>query len=480
MKDPIIARSGFSGIVLFALAAAAGCGDRASAPDNGRDTTGGTSGSGAVTGGTSTGGAGTATGGSAGTSMPTGGVSSGGVATGGTSTGGTATGGTSTGGTTTGGSGGGALGGSAGSSGTAGSSNMGGAPGGAGAGGKANGGTGGRAGGGAGGATAGSGGSNDDLYVSPTGNDSNAGTQAAPFKTLTRAHQAASAGKTIWMLPGTHAWNATVSLTKSGAQGSAIVVSGAAGSRPLIDFAAQTRGADSRGIEISGNYWHFKNLELANAGDNCIAISGSNNTVENVVTHDCEDTGIQITVGSSQAGNAAYGANNLILNCDSYNNFDVATGGENADGFAAKLRIGPGNIFRGCRAWNNADDGWDLFASNDVVVIENSWAFSNGKVDGQNPAGDGNGFKLGGAPNGTDQGGAVHLVRNTAAFENRACGYTRNNNPSVPSASDCKVRDNPSGNYCSMSCSPTSGETMTAAQAKVAPRSADGSLPPIQ
>ena len=41
-------------------------------------------------------------------------------------------------------------------------------------------------------------------------------------------------------------------------------------------------------------------------------------------------------------------------------------------------------------AWANADDGWDLFASNDVVVIENSWAFSNGKVDGQNPAGDGN------------------------------------------------------------------------------------------
>ena len=47
-------------------------------------------------------------------------------------------------------------------------------------------------------------------------------------------------------------------------------------------------------------------------------------------------------------------------------------------------------------------------------------------------------------------------------------------------ASDCKVRDNPGGNYCSMSCSPQGGETMTAAQAKVAPRAADGSLPAIQ
>ena len=69
-----------------------------------------------------------------------------------------------------------------------------------------------------------------------------------------------------------------------------------------------------------------------------------------------------------------------MLNCDSYENLDQPTNGENADGFAAKLRIGPGNVFRGCRAWNNADDGWDFFASDDVVAIDNCWAFLNGKV----------------------------------------------------------------------------------------------------
>jgi hypothetical protein len=429
-------------------------------------------------GGSSSGGAEGGTGGAAGTS--TAGTSAGGVATGGTSAGGMATGGSS-GATPTGGNAGSPTGGTpsnggaSGASGTAGTSGV---SGGSGDGGSPMGGAGGR--GGSGGTTGGNAGSGPGVYVAPNGNDSNAGTEAAPFKTLTRAHQAANAGTTIWIMPGTHAWNATASLTKNGTQTAPIVISGTSGNRPLIDFGTQSRGSNSRGIEISGNYWQLRGLEIANAGDNCIAISGSNNVIENVVTHDCEDTGIQITVGASQAGNDAYGANNLILNCDSYQNFDQATGGENADGFAAKLRIGPGNIFRGCRAWNNADDGWDLFASNDVVVIENCWAFSNGKVDGQNPAGDGNGFKLGGAPAGTDQGGAVHQVRNNAAFENRACGFTRNNNPEVPAASDCKVRDNPVGDYCAMSCSPTSGETMTAAQAKVAPRNADGSLTPIQ
>ena len=43
------------------------------------------------------------------------------------------------------------------------------------------------------------------LYVNPTsGNDTASGTQSAPFKTLTRATQQASAGTTIRLVPGTY------------------------------------------------------------------------------------------------------------------------------------------------------------------------------------------------------------------------------------------------------------------------------------
>ena len=42
------------------------------------------------------------------------------------------------------------------------------------------------------------------------------------------------------------------------------------------------------------------------------------------------------------------------------NNADRAM--EDADGFAAKLTTGEGNVFDGCIAAYNADDGWDLFA----------------------------------------------------------------------------------------------------------------------
>ena len=41
-------------------------------------------------------------------------------------------------------------------------------------------------------------------------------------------------------------------------------------------------------------------------------------------------------------------------------------GYEDADGFAAKLTVGDGNVFDGCISYNNADDGWDFFAKGSV------------------------------------------------------------------------------------------------------------------
>ena len=334
--------------------------------------------------------------------------------------------------------------------------------------------------GGAGGSVSVTPGSGVEFYVAPTGSDTNPGTMAQPFRTLTQGNVVARPGTTIWMLAGTYPYTATMGLSKSGADGMPIRVWAFPGTRPVLDYSGQTKGlSTARGIEISGNYWHLKGLEVENAGDNGIAITGSHNIVEDVILHGNGDTGLQITVSAAQATNNALGAYNLILNCDSYENLDQATGGENADGFAAKLRIGPGNVFRGCRAWNNADDGWDLFASDDVVVIDHCWAFLNGKpTAGTNPAGDGNGFKLGGAPAGPGEGGAVHQVTSSSSFDNKACGFVRNNNPQLPSLTDCQIAANGT-DYCQLSCSPSTRITTTGAQAKLIARNPDGSLPAI-
>ena len=132
------------------------------------------------------------------------------------------------------------------------------------------------------------------------------------------------------------------------------------------------------------------------------------------------------------ATNKEWPSNNLILNCTSFDNRDPAE--NNADGFAAKLTVGEGNVFDGCIAHNNIDDGWDLYTklgtgAIGAVIIRNSVAYNNGYLQGNtagSSAGDGNGFKLGG------EGIKVeHLIENSVAFGNTADGFTSNSNPGV-------------------------------------------------
>jgi hypothetical protein len=321
----------------------------------------------------------------------------------------------------------------------------------------------------------------NEYWIATNGVDTNPGTEAMPLKTLAAGLLKVKAGTKLWVKAGTYPSSVTLDVIfkYSGTAAAPVMLQAAPGARPILDYSGTPRGAsDARGINLIANYWHIKGLEIIKAGDNCIGIAGSNNIIEDVIVHECGDSGIQITAPSDQATDNTRAANNQIINCDSWGNLDTATGGENADGFAAKLRIGPGNVFKGCRAWNNADDGWDLFAADDVVKIDNSWAFSNGKpIGGSNPAGDGNGFKLGGAPAGPGEGGAVHLVTNSFGFENKACGFVRNNNPSTPKLTACGAKGNGKDPYCDLSVSGEVTMSMSASAAITAKRNADGSLP---
>jgi hypothetical protein len=321
----------------------------------------------------------------------------------------------------------------------------------------------------------------NEFYVSTTGSDVNPGTIDLPFASLARAATVAQPGAMIWILPGTFNLAASSVLGSRGNAENRIRAFAAPGARPVFDFAQQPRGdSASRGIVLSGDFWHLKGLEVRNAGDNGVLVSGSNNIVEDLILHNNQDTGLQILNSEAQATDDTRAANNLILNCDSFANFDPANNGENADGFAAKLRIGSGNIFRGCRAWNNADDGWDFFAADDVVRIEDSWAFLNGFIaGGGTSAGDGNGFKLGGEPNGTGQGHAPHVVVRGSGFGNRTCGFTINNNEEDPVLSECGVGDN-NDDYCGVTCSGEFDVDVSGAQAINLPRNADGSLPSLR
>jgi hypothetical protein len=287
-------------------------------------------------------------------------------------------------------------------------------------------------------------GSAGDIFVAPNGTDSNPGSMSAPT-TLTAAITRVQPGQTIQMRGGTYNFSATITIARgnngTASQQKNIFAFGS--ERPILDFSAQSFSSSNRGLQLNGFFWHLRGLEITGAGDNGLFIGGNNNTIERCSTHHNRDSGLQLGRHSSSAPQSEWPANNLILNCDSFDNFDPDNG-EDADGFACKLTTGPGNVFRGCIAHHNVDDGWDLFTKTDTgpispVTIENCISFSNGATSsgGSTTNSDGNGFKLGG------DGIAVnHTIRRSIAFGNKKHGITFNSNPGSITVSNNTSFDN--------------------------------------
>ena len=290
-----------------------------------------------------------------------------------------------------------------------------------------------------------------DLYVSPSGKSTATGTQNAPMDLLT-AINSISAGYTIWMEEGTYKayelYGAPIVIAESnsGAEGAYKTISSINGGTVTIDFSGMVELGSNRGIVLDGSYWHFYDIDICNAGDNGMLLSGDNNIIELCQFYANHDSGLQISRYNTSADTIdLWPSNNLILNCTAFDNKDEATC-ENADGFAAKLTCGEGNVFDGCISYCNSDDGWDLYAkpatgSTGVVTIKNSVAFGNGKLtNGEGSAnGDMNGFKLGGS---NKQCPTPHVVTNCIAFNNGATGFTDNGNGGAVTLTNCTSVNN--------------------------------------
>jgi hypothetical protein len=279
-------------------------------------------------------------------------------------------------------------------------------------------------------------------YVSPSGSDSAAGSQSAPWKTIAHAQSAVSAGDTVYFRAGTYSYTAAttscssqtatvdaVTLSKSGSSGSPINYWNYPGEKVQFTFSGMTDNCRIKGFDVTGSYLSLRGFEITGVRQNNslnheswgVWISGSNNTFEKLDTHNNMGPGVFI----------ANGGGNLVLNCDSHDNYDPYSSsgaGTNADGFGAHIPAGhSGNVFRGDRSWWNSDDGFDLINAYSPVTIESSWAWRNGYLPETTTAGgDGNGFKAGGYGGVYVSNGVKHTVRTSVAFLNRAAGFYAN------------------------------------------------------
>ena len=292
-------------------------------------------------------------------------------------------------------------------------------------------------------------------YVSPTGTGT--GTISNPLSFTTAIAKALVAGDSLLLRDGLYSFSSLQQISKSGTIAKFIFIGAYKTEIPILDFRNEPYSSSNQGVKLSGNYVHFKGIIIQGAGDNGLQVTGSNNKIENCTARWNCDSGFQMKTGSD----------NLILNCDSYENFDYETSGSiggNADGFADKQYTNAGtNTYKGCRSWSNSDDGWDSYEKIGNTVYDSCWCYNLGPasydmtnhirytidktyIDGFPNhiipnAGNGNGFKLGG--NYTANNATLH---NCISVGNLVKGFDQNNNNGIMTIYNCSSYNNGS-NY---------------------------------
>ncbi len=322
------------------------------------------------------------------------------------------------------------------------------------------------------------------IYVSQDGKPENTGTEDSPLDIYT-AVKYALPGQTILLSGGTYSLNRTLQIPKTvcgqpdkvNEKGEPdengketyknyIKMIGDPNERTVLDFNSLVAA-----VVTVGDYWYFKDFDVIRCkdGEKGIQVSGSYCVFDRVDTYRNGSTGLQICRASGTDTYKDWPHDNLILNCNSFLNVDI--GQEDADGFAAKLTSGSNNVFDGCIAAFNADDGWDLFAKAQTgsiggVIIRNSIAYRNGYLlitpsgEIKTPAeaaaegdsvicvkgnGNGNGFKMGGdglragseydEGYGEDKDSCIpnigHRLYNSLSFGNKSKGFDSNSAPNI-------------------------------------------------
>ncbi|MFT3867866.1 MAG: DUF1565 domain-containing protein [Nibricoccus sp.] len=262
-------------------------------------------------------------------------------------------------------------------------------------------------------------------YVATTGSDSNAGTLAAPFKSITKAQTAAASGDTVLIRGGTYnsftiaasdsTYNYVHVLSKAN-----VTYGAYNGEVPIFNFSSISTSLRVCGFRITGSGIILNSLVVTGVPvgsqkqSEAFRIDGSaaSCTFNKCVARDNAANGFYFTNKSTGTCN----------NCDAYNNVGpTSTSIGNTDGFGAH---GNGVTFNYCRSWHNSDDGYDCIASYGANTFNHCWAYD------MTAGGDSNGFKIGGWGTTTPPSSVpVHTVKYCLAANNNAHGFYANHQP---------------------------------------------------
>jgi hypothetical protein len=203
-----------------------------------------------------------------------------------------------------------------------------------------------------------------NYYVSPQGSDSNPGTFARPWRTISKAADSVEPNSNVYIRGGTY--NEKVVINQSGNRDMRIRFIAYSNETPIIDG----EGIPINGgglISIHGNWVEINGIEVRNSTYWGIGLFGEHDTVKNVFVHHSQRTGIYINGDYGIVQDSRIWRNSIM---NEYGNSDewssgIATSRDYNDG------ITDYPIIRHNVVWENWGQGINTHQSDNVTIEDN-------------------------------------------------------------------------------------------------------------
>jgi hypothetical protein len=250
-----------------------------------------------------------------------------------------------------------------------------------------------------------------DYYVSPSGNNANAGTTASiAFKTISKAVSVITAGSTVHVASGTY--SETIYNTKSGTATARIrfVSTTKWGAKIVLPASSGKTGFDNRGAYVTIDGFEVDGQSATNCTVG-INVAGTSDSVINCHVHHIYNTGI--ANGSGGAGillDSWYGFNNMHAYNNLVHHVGPSTGG--SSWYHGIYQTATGSIKNNI-TYANSGGGIHMGHDANHITVANNTSFGNG-----------HGFLFGGGDYVNTTGPADYVTfSNNIAFDNTSIGF---------------------------------------------------------
>jgi parallel beta-helix repeat protein len=210
-------------------------------------------------------------------------------------------------------------------------------------------------------------------YVSSTGNDSNPGTLAQPFRTLQKGASKLVAGDTLNIRGGTYA--EIMNIGSSGSAASPITIASYPGETAIIDGGGTLpSGIYNPLVNVGGTYIVLDGLEIRNSAGRGISLEGSHNTVQNCNVHNIQMEGIY------SSGSYSTIQNNKIWRASDVNYTHPGGDWPGAMSFGAAFspNTSPNITIRNNEIYQNSGEGiLCMYTDNGLIegnIVRDNWA----------------------------------------------------------------------------------------------------------